>query len=113
MSSNAQPQGTACSMQHDSMGHPSSIGPANRRTTASLPTHLGRPNEELIPLPRLSHIKQRPCVVLRLDARPVAAVLRHGQAGAQAQAFLLHAVAVHAGLQAQEGEAGGNFRQGH
>lgn len=42
-------------------------------------THLGPPNEQLIPLPCLAHIQHRSSVVVALDAGPVAAVLHSAQ----------------------------------
>ena len=84
--------------------NPSTQPPAPPRPS---PPHLRPSNEQLVPLPRGADVKQRAGVVLRLDARPVAAVLAHGQAGAQAQALLLGAVLVQGGLGGQEAVAGG------
>ena len=68
--------------------------------------HLRRAHKQLVPLALCAHVKQRARVVLRLDACPVAAVLRHGQAGAQAQPLQLPAVRVHARLRGGRRGAG-------
>ena len=47
--------------------------------------HLGSSDEHLVPLPRLTDVEERPAVMVRLDPRPVAAVLAHGEAGSHAQ----------------------------
>ena len=53
------------------------LGLSKRRTCKS---HLGRGHKVLIPFPLLPYIKEGPSVVLPLHARPVAAILAHGQA---------------------------------